>query len=152
MQIYLADSKTILSSLTSLEFVLAECIKEGGFYIGRDPVSVDAPVGPSMVFCTLPSLDELQLPLINQIAAVDKELIPMEKIYLQIQQDAQRSANRFIWAGFFGLSAQFIIMARLTFYELSWVSLTINVGCDGAHCLFLGIRISDIWISILCFI
>eukprot|EP00835_Amoeboradix_gromovi_P001734 NODE_85_length_22318_cov_0.288492.p12 type:complete len:182 gc:universal NODE_85_length_22318_cov_0.288492:19641-20186(+) len=118
LQIYLADSKTILSSLTSLEFVLQECIKEGGFYIGKDATSSDTAVGTSMIFCSLPSVDDLQLPIVNEIAVIDKELLPMEQIYNQIQEDARNSANRYIWAGFVGLTAQFVIMARLTFWVL----------------------------------
>ena len=121
LQIYLADSKTILSSLTSLEFVLQECIQEGGFYIGKDAATADTPVGPSMIFCTLPSVDDLQLPIINQITAIDKELLPMEQAFADIEQDAKNSAHRYIWAGLFGLSAQFVLMARLTFWDLSWV-------------------------------
>eukprot|EP00834_Sanchytrium_tribonematis_P000453 NODE_8_length_66115_cov_0.981823.p38 type:complete len:190 gc:universal NODE_8_length_66115_cov_0.981823:10885-10316(-) len=118
-QIYLADTKTILSSLTSLEFVLKECMKEGGFYIGKETDGT-TPVGPSMVFCTLPSMDDLTLPIVNQIAAVEKELVPLEQKYDLIIKEASKSANRYVWAGLIGLTAQFFVMARLTFWDLSW--------------------------------
>ena len=151
LQVYLADTKTVLSSLTSLEFILQECIQEGGFYIGKDAQTSTTPVGPSMTFCTLPSLDDLQLPILNEIATIDKELLPMEQLYDQIVSDAEKAANRYIWAGLLGLSAQFAIMARLTFWDLSWV-IVINIGCYGTYCLFSWIWFSNIRLSLFCFI
>ena len=140
-QVYLADSKTILSRLTSLEFLLKECIQEGGFYIKSDGMS----------FCTLPSIDQLKAPVQSRINTIDKELMPLEAEYDRIASASRRQANKMIWAGLVGLSTQFVVMARLTFWDLSWDVMEPVIDAD-VDCLFLRIRKCDICVFIFCLV
>ncbi len=56
----------------------------------------------------------------QEIAKLEEQLKPLEEEKKNLDEKALRRANRMIALGVVGLSSQFAILARLTWWELNW--------------------------------
>lgn len=56
----------------------------------------------------------------TKLESVETELGELTKLHEQLERDAHRVSNRFMFVGFVVLATQFAAFIRLTYWELSW--------------------------------
>jgi len=68
-------------------------------------------------------LETVKLPLSERIDHLQKlkdQLVPLEDLYRSLQVRSEKSVKIIAWSVFVGLCAQWILFARLTWWEYSW--------------------------------
>lgn len=56
----------------------------------------------------------------EDLAILQEKLSPLELLKKQCDKKASSHSRRLVWAGFGGLVTQWVVLARLTWWEFSW--------------------------------
>lgn len=57
---------------------------------------------------------------VKEIESLELQITPMQKVKDLCDKKAHNHSERLVWGGLVGLSAQFVVLARLTWWEYSW--------------------------------